>query len=290
MPELGSRKIQELPEIKEEGVSASASASPTIPPSPKQTPQRSNKTPTSRKARQDKSKSPEEEVAAIVSRSVQPLPQAEANSDADANTTSEPSTPPNVPPNVLAAYRTPLRHPLTHGVPVAQLQLRSYSVRNLEFYADFAVRAAFYLGLPCTGPAPLPRRRERWTVLKSNFVNKKAQENFERITLKRLVTVFDGQPEVVEVWLAFLRKWQFYGVGMKANVWQWEGLDVAGKMDRDFSALEKELDDKLRLFGFNKSSADKNDLLRIMAKQGHRQVGVGMSEVREGSRTTNDPY
>lgn len=137
-----------------------------------------------------------------------------------------PPPPPLVPRNVLAAYRTPMRHPLTHGVPVASLQLRSYSVRNLEFYADFCVRAAYYLGLPCTGPTPLPRKRERWTVLRSNFAKKKSQENFERITMKRLISVYDGEPSVVEVWLAFLRKWQFYGVGMKANVWQWEEVGM----------------------------------------------------------------
>jgi small subunit ribosomal protein S10 len=61
-------------------------------------------------------------------------------------------------------------------------------------------------------------------VLKSNFVNKKAQENFERITMKRLITIYDGEASVVETWLAFIRKWQFYGVGIKANVWQWEEL------------------------------------------------------------------
>lgn len=61
---------------------------------------------------------------------------------------------------------------------------------------------------------------------RSNFVHKKSQENFERITLRRLITVFDGHPEVVEIWLACLQKWQFYGVGMKANVWQFEGLGM----------------------------------------------------------------
>ncbi len=129
---------------------------------------------------------------------------------------------PNVPPNVLAAYRTPLYHPLTHGIPVAQLHLRSFNTRNLEFFADFCVRAAYYLSLPCTGPTPLPKKIERWTVLKSNFVNKKSQENFERITMKRSITIYDGAPEVVETWLAFVRRWQYHGVGMKANVWGWE--------------------------------------------------------------------
>lgn len=66
--------------------------------------------------------------------------------------------------------------------------------------------------------------------------------------------------------------------------------DVAGKMDREFKSLEAELDDKLRLFGFNKAAAGKTDLLRLMDKQNHRQVGVGASEVREKSRTTGDPF
>lgn len=128
------------------------------------------------------------------------------------------------PPNVAAAFRTPYRHPRTHGIPVANVQLRSYSVRNLEFFADFALRVAYYLKLPASGPVPLPKKIERWTMPRSNFAHKKTQENFERITLKRLITVFDGHPDVVEIWLAALRKWQFYGVGMKANVWQFEGL------------------------------------------------------------------
>ena len=130
----------------------------------------------------------------------------------------------NVPPNVLAAFRTAVRHPPTHGIPVASLQLRSYSVRNLEFFADFAVRAAYWLNLPLSGPVPLPKIIERWTVPKSPFIFKKTQENFERITRRRLLTVYDGHPSVVETWLAFIRKWQFYGVGMKANVWSFEGL------------------------------------------------------------------
>jgi ribosomal protein S10 len=102
--------------------------------------------------------------------------------------------------------------------------MRSYNVRNLEFFADFAMRAAYYLGLPAYGPVPLPRIVERWTVPRAPFVFKKSQENFERKTLRRLIQIKDGHPETVEIWLAFLKKHAYYGIGMKANIWTYEGL------------------------------------------------------------------
>jgi ribosomal protein S10 len=97
-------------------------------------------------------------------------------------------------------------------------------VRNLEFFADFAIRAAYYLKLPVSGPVPLPRIVERWTVPRSNFIHKKSQENFERITLRRLIQIKDGHQDSVQLWLAFLRRHAFYGVGMKANVWDFDDL------------------------------------------------------------------
>lgn len=131
---------------------------------------------------------------------------------------------PRLPRSVQAVYLKPLKRKAQYGVPSCDLQLRSYNVRNVEFFADFALRAAYYLGLPASGPVPLPRITERWTVPRSNFIFKKSQENFERITLRRLVQIQDGHPDAVEVWLAFLRKHAYYGVGMKANVWQHERL------------------------------------------------------------------
>lgn len=131
---------------------------------------------------------------------------------------------PRLPRSVQAIYLKPLKRKAKYGVPSCDLQLRSYNVRNVEFFADFALRAAYYLGLPASGPVPLPRITERWTVPRSNFIFKKSQENFERITLRRLIQIQDGHPESVEIWLAFLRKHAYYGVGMKANVWQHERL------------------------------------------------------------------
>ena len=132
-----------------------------------------------------------------------------------------------MPRSVQAIYLKPLKRKAQHGIPICDLQLRSYSVRNVEFFADFALRAAYYLHLPALGPVPLPRITERWTVPRSNFVNKKSQENFERITLRRLIQIHDGHPETVEIWLAFLRKHAYYGVGMKANVWEHESIGMS---------------------------------------------------------------
>ena len=134
-----------------------------------------------------------------------------------------------LPRSVQSIYLRPLKRRGTYGVPVCDLQLRSYNARNVEFFVDFALRAAYYLNLPASGPIPLPRITERWTVPRSNFIFKKSQENFERITLRRLIQIQDGHPETVEVWLAFLRKHAYYGIGMKASIWEYEKLGI-----RDF--------------------------------------------------------
>lgn len=55
-------------------------------------------------------------------------------------------------------------------------------------------------------------------------MHKKSQENFERRTVRRLIQIKDGHPESVELWLAFLRKHAYYGVGMKANVFEFAKL------------------------------------------------------------------
>lgn len=88
------------------------------------------------------------------------------------------------------------------------------------------MRAAYFLHLPARGPVPLPKIIERWTVPKSNFVHKKSQENFERITHRRLVQIQDGERDTVQLWLAYLEKRAYHGVGMKANTWEYEGLDL----------------------------------------------------------------
>lgn len=168
-----------------------------------------------------------------------------------------------IPLNVQAINLRPLRRAPTHGVPVCDLQLRTYSIRQLLLFADFAVRAAYYMNLPCRGPIPLPRITERWTVPRSNFIFKKSQENFERVTMRRLIQIQDGHPDTVKAWLAFLARNQVTGVGMKANIWEFESLEAAtragvemvegGKERRREGSVLKKVEEILERDGFREA-------------------------------------
>ncbi|KAI9697899.1 MAG: Tryptophan--tRNA ligase, mitochondrial [Candelina mexicana] len=171
---------------------------------------------------------------------------------------------PRLPRSVQAIYLKPLRRHAQYGVPACDLQLRSYSVRNVEFFADFALRAAYYLNLPAAGPVPLPRITERWTVPRSNFVHKKSQENFERITLRRLIQIQDGHPETVQVWLAFLKKHSYYGIGMKANIWEHEKLGVGRTMDVGLQNLQQVMEPGWARFGGIKNIDMSEKVMQMM--------------------------
>lgn len=146
----------------------------------------------------------------------------------------------DLPPNVIAAYLEPARKKSVHGVPACQLQLHSYDKEGLMFFADFAMRAAYHLDMPASGPVPMPKKTERWTVPRGPFVHKKTQENFERITYKRMIKISDAHPEVVERWLSYLEKNVMPGVGMKANTFSFETLGVGARMQkaRTVAAIE----------------------------------------------------
>lgn len=150
------------------------------------------------------------------------------------------------------------------------------------------MRAAYYLGLPAYGPIPLPKIVERWTVPKGSFIHKKAQENFERKTLRRLIQIKDGNPESVEVWLAFLKKHAYYGVGMKANVWNYEKIGVGKTMDMDLERLKDEIDTEFSLFGPKKGGETAGKVMELVNREDFRAASggrAGMVQVHpRGSR------
>ncbi|KAH8600825.1 hypothetical protein B0O99DRAFT_736849 [Bisporella sp. PMI_857] len=188
-----------------------------------------------------------------------------------------------LPRAVQAAYLRPLRRTAKYDVPSCDLQMRSYSIRNLEFFADFAMRAAYFLGLPAYGPVPLPQIVERWTVPKASFIHTKSKENFERKTLRRLIQIKDGHPETVEIWLAFLQKHSYYGIGMKANVWNYEKLGVAKEMDNNIENMKRELDEKWELLGIQKGATMIEKAIETVNKESFRLASGGWPQVPPGT-------
>lgn len=127
-------------------------------------------------------------------------------------------------------YYAPLKHEVKYGDLKAEVIFKCFDPVNVEFFCDFALRAAYYLGLPATGPKPIETRRERWTVIRAPFVHAKSKENFERKTHGRMIKIWDSDSEVIDLWLSYLKKNSVWGVGVKVNMYTQEPLNLSKKM------------------------------------------------------------
>jgi len=94
------------------------------------------------------------------------------------------------------------------------------------------MHAAYSLGIPVSRPVSLPTTRSLYTVIKSPFVHKKSQENFERKTHRRLIKVWDTDREVIDKWLRYLTQYGIGGVGMKAQIFEWTELGGGARGER----------------------------------------------------------
>lgn len=79
-----------------------------------------------------------------------------------------------------------------------RIRLRAYDHRVLDQSTQEIVNTAKRTGAIVRGPIPLPTRIEKFTVLRSPHVNKKAREQFERRTHKRLLDIVDPTPQTLD--------------------------------------------------------------------------------------------
>lgn len=122
----------------------------------------------------------------------------------------------------------PVYHEPQWRIPVATITFKGYDTERLALFTHFAVHVASALGIPTSKVYALPRQRRLWTVLKSPFVHKKAQENFERITHSRGVKAWDADPRVVNLWTHVLSEHAMAGVGMR--IVRWTRMELGGGM------------------------------------------------------------
>ena len=79
-----------------------------------------------------------------------------------------------------------------------RIKLKSYDHSLVEKSADKIVKTVKATGAIVSGPVPLPTRKRIITVNRSTFVNKKAREQFEVSTYKRLVDIYSSNSQTID--------------------------------------------------------------------------------------------
>jgi len=78
------------------------------------------------------------------------------------------------------------------------IRMDAYAHEALDQSSAEIVETAKRTGARVQGPIPLPTRIEKYTVLRSPFIDKKSREQFEIRTHKRLIFISDSTAQTVD--------------------------------------------------------------------------------------------
>src|SRR5690606_8418068 len=78
-----------------------------------------------------------------------------------------------------------------------RIRLKAYDHKILDQSARQSVEAAERTGALVAGPVPLPTKIEQYSVIRSPFIDKNSQEQFEIRTHKRLIDVLDPSQQTI---------------------------------------------------------------------------------------------
>lgn len=80
-----------------------------------------------------------------------------------------------------------------------RIRLKAFDHRVIDQSAKRIVETAERSGAQVVGPVPLPTKLERFTVMRSPFIDKDSQEHFEIRTHKRLIDVIDPDSKTIDM-------------------------------------------------------------------------------------------
>ena len=78
-----------------------------------------------------------------------------------------------------------------------RIRLKAFDHKILDQSARQIVEAAERTGALVAGPVPLPTKIEKYSVIRSPFIDKNSQEQFEILTHKRLIDVLDPSQQTI---------------------------------------------------------------------------------------------
>ena len=79
-----------------------------------------------------------------------------------------------------------------------RIKLKAYDHNLVDKSAEKIVKTVKGTGAVVGGPIPLPTQKKIFTVNRSTFVNKKAREQFELSTCKRILDIYSSTPKTID--------------------------------------------------------------------------------------------
>jgi small subunit ribosomal protein S10 len=79
-----------------------------------------------------------------------------------------------------------------------RIKLKSFDHMLVDRSSETIVKAVKDTGALISGPIPLPTEKQIYTVLRSPHVNKKAREQFQLCTYKRLIDIQSSSAKTID--------------------------------------------------------------------------------------------
>ncbi len=79
-----------------------------------------------------------------------------------------------------------------------RIRLKGYDHKIIDQSAQQIVEAVERTGAVVSGPVPLPTRIQKYSILRSTFIDKDSQEQFEIRTHKRLIDIIETTSKTID--------------------------------------------------------------------------------------------
>ncbi|MBP9185470.1 MAG: 30S ribosomal protein S10 [Bacteroidia bacterium] len=79
-----------------------------------------------------------------------------------------------------------------------RIKLKSFDYNLVDKSAEKIVKTVKSTGAIVSGPIPLPTKKKIYTVLRSPHVNKKAREQFQLCSYKRILDIYSSTAKTVD--------------------------------------------------------------------------------------------
>lgn len=79
-----------------------------------------------------------------------------------------------------------------------RIKLKGFDHKLIDMAAEQIVEAVERTGAVVSGPVPLPTRIKRFSVIRSPFIDKRSQEQFEIRTHKRLIDIIETSSKTID--------------------------------------------------------------------------------------------